>query len=627
MVGQSEAYRPDIDGLRAISIFVVVIYHAQPWLIPGGYVGVDVFFVISGFLITRILLTEISASRFSVAGFYGRRVRRLFPALIIVLAVTAAIGWFVLLPDQYEFLGKNIAAGVAFAANLFQLSQTGYFAPASAEYPLLHLWSLGIEEQFYIVWPPVLLLVANTRRRRLWIGLLALLSFCAGLTVLFGFKDLAFYSPLARGWELLVGCLLADINLRTSRLHLRVSENVLSCLGLSAIIGSSLALNADSLFPGPYAVPPVLGAALVLASPNSFVNRILLSSRPFVAVGLISYPLYLWHWPLLSYLEIVRNGDPTLIEVWAAVVSALVLSVITYRYAELPLRRRENLVPKLCLGMAGLAAMGLAAIFTRGFEFRFPPELQEIARLRTDDSPAFRDHCFLEAQASAYDESCIEQGSSPLLFVWGDSTAAALFPALDDLGKTTGKFRLARFNSPGCAPILDAGSNFRCDEANKAAFGFVESSHPDVVLLHAMWGTNNDLEKLHATIDSLRRGGVSRIVLLGPVPIWKRTLPHAMINHYRLWHEFADFIQTGVRGSDQDQRMRAFSRSAGIEYISAKRALCDPNRGCMTRVGPSASDIIATDIIHLSDHGARFLVRAISNELFSTPALVAGSSN
>jgi len=132
---------------------------------------------------------------------------------------------------------------------------------------------------------------------------------------------------------------------------------------------------------------------------------------------------------------------------------------------------------------------------------------------------------------------------------------------------------------------------------------------------------------LHATIDSLRRGGVSRIVLLGPVPIWKRTLPHAMINHYRLWHEFADFIQTGVRGSDQDQRMRAFSRSAGIEYISAKRALCDPNRGCMTRVGPSASDIIATDIIHLSDHGARFLVREISNELFSTPAVVAGSSN
>jgi len=218
----------------------------------------------------------------------------------------------------------------------------------------------------------------------LWIGLLALLSFCAGLTVLFGFKDLAFYSPLARGWELLVGCLLADINLRTSRLHLRVSENALSCLGLSAIIGSSLALNPDSLFPGPYAVPPVLGAALVLGSPNSFVNRVLLSSRPFVAVGLISYPLYLWHWPLLSYLDIVRNGDPTLLEVWAAVVSALVLSVITYRYAELPLRRRESVVPKLCFGMAGLAAIGLAAIFTGGFEFRFPPELQEIARLRTD---------------------------------------------------------------------------------------------------------------------------------------------------------------------------------------------------------------------------------------------------
>ena len=617
------AYRPDIDGLRAISILLVVIYHAHPWLIPGGFVGVDVFFVISGFLITKIVLADISAGRFSVAIFYGRRVRRLFPALLIVLVATVTIGWFVLLPDRYELLGKNLVAGTAFTANLFQLTQTGYFASTATESPLLHLWSLGIEEQFYIFWPPILLIIAGTRRPWLWICVLALLSFCAGLGALFGFKEWSFYSPVARAWELLVGCLLAAIDLN-SRLSQRVPKNALGALGLLAVIGSSFILNGESPFPGPYAGLPVVGAAAILASPNSFVSRILLSSRPFVWVGLISYPLYLWHWPLLSYLEILRNGVPNFLEIWAAVISAVALAALTYRFVELPLRHREGVVPKLSFGMAGLAAMGIAAILTGGLEFRFPPELQEIARLRTEDTPAFRDHCFLGARGSAHDKSCIEPGERPLLFLWGDSTAAALFPALDDLAQQTGKFRLARFNSPGCPPILNAGSNSHCDEMNKDAFGFVESSHPDVVLLHAMWGANNDLEKLRATVEALRGSGVPRIILLGPVPVWKRTLPQAMINHYRLWHDLADFIEVGVTGPEEDQRMGAFSRSAAIEYISARRVLCDADRGCLTRVGPSASDIIATDMVHLSDHGARFLVGAICEDLVSPHAVMAG---
>jgi hypothetical protein len=474
--------------------------------------------------------------------------------------------------------------GVAFTANLFQLTQTGYFAPTAIENPLLHLWSLGIEEQFYIFWPPILLLIAGTRRRLLWICLLALLSFCTGLNVVFGFKDWSFYSPVTRAWELLVGCFLAEIDLHSSRPPVRVSENVLSAFGLLAIMGSSVILDADSPFPAPYAVLPVSGAALILASPNSFVNRRLLSSRPIVWVGLISYPLYLWHWPLLSYLDVVRNGVPNFIEIWAAVISAVALSALTYRFVELPLRRRGT---DAVVRHGGARAMGLAAIVTGGFESRFPSELQEIARLRTKDTPAFRDHCFLDVSGSAFDTSCIEQGDKPLLILWGDSTAAALFSALDELAQKTGKFRLARFNSPGCAPILDAGSNSHCDEMSRATFGFVESSRPDVVLLHAMWGNNIDLEKLRATIGALRRSGVPRIVLLGPVPVWKRTLPHAMINHYRLWHELADFIQVGARGAEEDQRMAAFSRSAGIEYISARRMLCDESRGCMTRLGPS----------------------------------------
>jgi peptidoglycan/LPS O-acetylase OafA/YrhL len=182
------AYRPDIDGLRAISILLVVGYHAQPWLVPGGFIGVDIFFVISGFLITRIVLSQVKANTFSFMEFYSRRIRRIFPALIVVLAVTYLIGWFVLLPDGFSMLGKSIAAGVAFVSNLFQLRQVGYFASDAAENPLLHLWSLGIEEQFYIFWPPALLFVFGSKRRGVWMAAIAAASFGFSLMIFLATK-------------------------------------------------------------------------------------------------------------------------------------------------------------------------------------------------------------------------------------------------------------------------------------------------------------------------------------------------------------------------------------------------------------------------------------------------------
>ena len=207
---ETSLYRPDIDGLRAVSILLVVGYHAQSWLIPGGFVGVDIFFVISGFLITGIILGQTESGRFSALGFYARRVRRIFPALIVVLAATYFMGWFLLLPDGFADLGKNIAASVAFVSNLFQLRQAGYFAPASADNPLLHLWSLGIEEQFYIVWPGVLFLIARAKWRPLIIFALAAASFAVGLLIYAGYKEWSFYSPIPRAWELLAGGLLAE---------------------------------------------------------------------------------------------------------------------------------------------------------------------------------------------------------------------------------------------------------------------------------------------------------------------------------------------------------------------------------------------------------------------------------
>ena len=615
---ESYAYRADIDGLRAISILLVVGYHAQFRLVPGGFIGVDVFFVISGFLISRIILTELKAGTFSPLQFYARRVRRIFPALIVVLAVTYLIGWFVLLPDGFSLLGKSVAAGVGFVSNLFQLSQAGYFAPDAAENPLLHLWSLGIEEQFYIFWPPVLWLLSRSGRRWPWIAAIAAVSFGVSLMIYFGYKEWSFYSPISRAWELLAGGMIADYYVdhpERERRGFPQRDNLLAVIGFAAIIGAALGLNTDSLFPGIPALAPALGAVLLIVSPNSAVNRFLLSNRPMVGIGLISYPLYLWHWPLLSYLGITRHGVPTLIEIWIALIVAFILAWLTYRFVEMPLRRRPDVVPRLSFGLMAVGVAGIVTTAAGGFGFRFPQEIRDIALFPPQSNVGLLDHCFLENPGAQFNSSCVEPGDKPLLLLWGNSTAATLLPGLRRAQQSV-PFRLARFAAPGCAPILAGGSNSRCDAASDIAFGFVKSSHPEIVMLHGMWDGYHDLDKLAETIKRLKALNIPRIVILGPVPVWKRTLPHSMVTSYRLTHSMPDRIATGVSGPQGDARMEAFARAAGVEFISAWHALCS-SQGCLTRAGPAANDVVTSDIVHLTDAGSVFLVEAIKGDLFT----------
>jgi len=603
-------HRADIDGLRAVSILLVVGYHAQ--LIPGGFIGVDVFFVISGFLISHIIITQAGNGNFSFIAFYSRRIRRIFPALVVVLIATYLLGWIILLPGDLTLLGENIAAGVAFVSNLFQLSQLGYFAPAEAENPLLHLWSLGIEEQFYIVWPPILLMIFRSKHRRLWIATIAAASFAVSLLIFFGYKDRSFYSPLSRAWELLAGGMVADwyIDRTKQQRPAARSQDLFATIGLAAILVAALWLKTDSLFPGFYALLPVVGAALIIVSPESRINSRLLSIRPMVFIGLISYPLYLWHWPLLSYLGIVRNGVPTVIEVWLAIILAFVLAWLTYRFIEIPIRRQKRAVLKLSLGLASVGVVGLLTVAASGFGFRFSPEIREIASLASYSNGGFKNKCFLEAPGSRFSSDCIEPGSKPLLFLWGDSTAAAFYSGLKN-AEAIFPFRLALFAAPGCSPILTN----KCEKTNTLAFEYLQSSSPQTVLLHAMWDRTDDLEKLRETIARLKALNVPRIVILGPVPVWKRTLPQTLVNFYRLRHVVVERIKAGVSGTENDERMENFSRSVGVEYISAWHMLCDSS-GCRTRVGPTADDVVTTDIVHLSNSGSNFLAQAVGKILF-----------
>ena len=366
--GTAHVYRPDVDGLRAVAVLAVLAFHAFPQSAPGGFAGVDVFFVISGFLITGIILDGLQDGRFSFADFYWRRVRRIFPALILVLAASLALGWLLLLPDEYMQLGKHVAAGAGFVANIVYWREAGYWDPAAELKPLLHLWSLGVEEQYYLVWPLLLFLFRRDPKRMLaMMAVLTVLSFGANVWLTGTRPSAAFYLPVTRFWELLAGGLLAFFASRKTN-----HQDVKAAAGAALLVATFLLLHGQRDFPGWWALLPVMGTALLVsAGPAAWINRRLLGNRVMVYAGLISYPLYLWHWPLLSYARIAHGGEPPAALRWALLAAAVLLSVLTYelvekkiRFAKRPSMRRVSF-PALAAVMAAVGAGGLLALQAR----------------------------------------------------------------------------------------------------------------------------------------------------------------------------------------------------------------------------------------------------------------------
>jgi peptidoglycan/LPS O-acetylase OafA/YrhL len=346
-------YRADIDGLRAVAVMGVIAYHAVPGLLPGGFTGVDIFFVISGYLISGILYRAVVSGTFTFREFYARRIRRLFPALITLLLLCMCYGWVLLLPDELRRLGKQVAAGTFFLQNFVLWQESGYFDVSANLKPLLHLWSLAVEEQFYILFPPVMILIW----RRRWpfvpvMGALLLASFV--LNIVMSFQDPVpdFFLTPYRSWEFLAGALLAWHHFGRGHGEERHGLWMAPLGGLLLVLGMTV-LNSGQPYPGWRALLPVCGSLLVIgAGPSSWMNRCILSFRPVVLVGLVSYPLYLFHWPLLSFLHLVRGPHPSGLETFAALLLAGVLAVATYLLIEKTLRRNPSRI--ILPGLIGL---------------------------------------------------------------------------------------------------------------------------------------------------------------------------------------------------------------------------------------------------------------------------------
>jgi peptidoglycan/LPS O-acetylase OafA/YrhL len=362
------AYRPDIDGLRAIAVLSVLLFHAFPTALPGGFSGVDVFFIISGFLISSIVIKGMQQQRFSVADFYARRIRRIFPALSIVMGACIVFGWFALFPDEYKMLGKHLFGGAAFVSNFFLWNEVGYFDTASDTKPLLHLWSLAVEEQFYLIWPPALMLALRLSWKPWRVALLlAALSFALNVAGIHHYASATFYSPASRIWELLLGAAWAGYTLERGAAVTAASAapawraNAQSLAGLALLVLGLVLLTPTRSFPGWWALLPTLGALLLIAAgPQAIANRLLLSNRVMVWIGLISYPLYLWHWPLLSFAHIIESGTPAPAIRGAALLLAVLLAWATYWLLERPIRHAANrrAVIVLSAAMLAVAAVG-----------------------------------------------------------------------------------------------------------------------------------------------------------------------------------------------------------------------------------------------------------------------------
>lgn len=484
----THSYRPDIDGLRAIAVLAVLAFHGFPDALPGGFVGVDIFFVISGYLITRIILDGLEQGTFTFLDFYSRRVRRIFPALALMLITCIAVAWWLLLPAEFRRLGAHVSAGAGFVSNLLLWTESGYFDTAAEFKPLLHLWSLGIEEQYYLVWPLLLFLLRRHVRRILWMVLLiAVGSFALNVWAVNRDASAAFYLPPTRFWELMIGSVLAYIHVYRPQ-HLFANggrfSNLLA-IGGAVLLAAALALlNEGRVFPGWWALLPTFGAALLIAAgPGTWINRTILSDRRLVFVGLISYPLYLWHWPLLTYARIYFGQEPS----WSARCAALALSFLlawmTYRFVETKIRHaklpevRRRTVAVLTAAVAALGIYGLLAYGSR-VQSRSAaiPHLAAI-------SEAYDDWDFIGDRVIRGD---IERA---VLFI-GDSHMQQYLPRLEQVAEERrAPVRTVMFKTmPGCAPVPGIERIGRgCVRFVEEAFALARTPQVEIVVIGASW--------------------------------------------------------------------------------------------------------------------------------------------
>ncbi len=487
---QHNTYHPHIDGLRAVAIILVIIFHGFPNLLPSGFIGVDIFFVISGYLISTIVLNDLKLQRFTFAQFYARRIRRIFPALLLVLLFVLSVGWFILYNEEYKELAWQALSGAGFFANFELWQESGYFDNAAETKPLLHLWSLSVEEQFYIFWSIALWFCFKRGYNLFKVTLITLLiSFLCNIFLVTNYKEAAFYFSFCRFWEILLGAVLAIVG-KDFPIDKKLANFSTVIAGIILFIALFF-LDTDKAFPGYWALLPCVAAFLtIIAGNQAWLNKKILSHKFLVAIGLISYPLYLWHWPLISFMTIIKGRSPRTEQILAIIAIATLLSYLSYKFVEAPIRAKKSLlfsrIKILSALMIIVAAGAIVIIIFKGIDGRIDPKkammVRSMKRSDITDKACLKNY---HKQVAVNYCRMVGQGDKKI-FIIGDSHAQMLFDAYGKWAADHGYkiILLAKSACPFFAEISDVMTKDvkECSEIFTKIITIVSSEKPQLIL-------------------------------------------------------------------------------------------------------------------------------------------------
>lgn len=616
-------FRKDINGLRAIAVIAVLLFHFHPAWLPGGFAGVDVFFVISGYLITGIIMRGLRNGSFRLTAFYASRARRIVPALAAVCLALLLAGWFYLLPLDYSALGTHVASSLGFVSNIVYWREAGYFTASAHEKWLLHTWSLSVEWQFYLLYPIALLMLSRfvaLHNLRWWVlgGCLAGFIFCVLASS--QWPEAAFYLLPTRAWELLSGGVACLFPFQLRALQQRVLEQV----GLAMIVVGFFALSVQDTWPGYLVLLPVLGTFAVIAAAR---NDSLLTCNPLSQwTGKLSYSLYLWHWPVVVWMS-YAGWLGELRNVSLGIGVALMLALASWRLIEQPFGTRQPARPWRFAPLGTLIVL----VFTGGaLVSATQGVISPVRPISLSDKAHFiqeyvdRQHNLYEPywlKCDAFsaqtqrgqtdiDEACTREQGTGGVFLWGDSHAQALSLGLRTLlARTTPFYQVA---SASCLPSLSdhdgraSATSRACDYSNRTALQGIERLHPDIVVIAQK--DSHDKTDWNRIAARLKRLGVKHIVLIGPLPSWNPSLPSVIANrHWGLTESYISDPALDQNVMAVDQATRELAASAGIQFVSLIDKLCIAD-ACRVRPENSTS-LLQIDSGHLSAEGSLYVVR------------------
>jgi peptidoglycan/LPS O-acetylase OafA/YrhL len=630
------AYRREIDGLRAFAVLPVIFFHAGFELFSGGFVGVDIFFVISGYLITLIIISELNQGRFSLINFYERRIRRILPALFFMMLVCIPIAWLVLLPEDMKSFSKSLIAVSIFSSNVLFWQESGYFDIAAELKPLLHTWSLAVEEQYYLLFPLFLMWSWRFGKLRLIfiLSILLLSSLLFAHWVALLKPTFAFYLLPTRAWELLIGALTAfymarDLN---KKIFNRYTSEIAALIGLLLLFYSIFSYDKNTPFPSFYALVPTIGTALILlfATSKTLIGR-LMGNKVFVGIGLISYSAYLWHQPLFAFARYKGLTQDDNTQFLVLIFSSLFLAYLSWKFIEIPFRDKKKFNKKqvfvfAILGCIFFIAFGLLGKIKNGDIWRLNVEQKRFLANFENELPAwnyftktnmlqkYRDDCNFydipnyrigretKVALSNISSSCYisDNSKDKIIFIWGDSHAQQLYYGLNQV--LDGQYDILQVASSGCVASLHSIKNHNnyCEYSNWFAWDKLQKIKPKFVIIGQ--NDSHNIENMKQLSDALLGIGVEKVIFTGPTPHWSPSLPTVVAFnsiHNPLRH-MSMGLDKAVLQRDTYLKENFFADNS-ISYVSLIDYFCIPNKGCLVYFGDNLiNGITSWDYGHLT---------------------------